>query len=143
MKTTIVKRICEGTLFAFMMLFTQTATANDVLYCQSELATGLLRENGRWQTSNFHLERYTIKFSDDFSFVTSSAFTGEKLNCHPHYLGTRKEIIKCDGVSFTLSFNKESMRFVLVFVGGGGYIDHRTETASDTDNIYAGTCEKF
>ena len=52
-----------GVLFVPMV---GSAKADEVLYCQSELATGLYPDNGTWRTGTFTKYRYTIKVSGDF-----------------------------------------------------------------------------
>ena len=46
-----------------------SAKADEVLYCQSELATGLDKENGTWREASFKGKRYTIKVIDDFEKI--------------------------------------------------------------------------
>ena len=60
-------------------LLGSTAKAEIVLYCQSELAAGFIKKNGRWQEGNFNLERFTIKFNDNFSRV--EGLTSEPMEC--------------------------------------------------------------
>ena len=43
-----------------------SAKADEVLYCQTELATGLYEENGTWKSGNHTMKRYTIKVVGDF-----------------------------------------------------------------------------
>ena len=52
------------------LLFATPAWAEEVLYCQSEFATGLYYENGRWNVANFELKRFTVKFNDDYSVIS-------------------------------------------------------------------------
>ncbi len=55
-----------------------SAKADEVFYCQSEVATGLNPENGTWRTRNFTPQRYTIKFSSDYTIMRGlKNYTGE------------------------------------------------------------------
>ena len=47
--------------------FSFNLKAETVLYCQSELHTGFIKKGGKWRTSEFKLNRYTIKFNNDYS----------------------------------------------------------------------------
>ena len=46
-----------------------SAKADEVLYCQSELATGLYEENGTWKSGNHTTKGYTIKVVGDFEKI--------------------------------------------------------------------------
>ena len=48
----------------FSLLFVTPAWAETVLYCQEELATGVIKKNGRWQTGDFELKRHTVRFDE-------------------------------------------------------------------------------
>ena len=125
------------------LLFSTPAWAETVLYCQSELATGLIKENGRWQTRNFFLERFTVKFNDDYSVVSGLKRVGMRchkpLNSFPH--------IVCDDrtsgpdVGETFNYNPTNKRFLYTQVSTAGYIHNLKK--NDTDVIYAGTCQQF
>ena len=128
-------------ILAIALLFSTPAWAEEVLYCQSELATGLYKENGRWQTANFTLECYTVKFNDDYSVMSGLTMGG--VRCHKPY-STFPEIvcndtIKKRDVGRTFNYNPKTNRFIYTIVGTSGYIMN----TSDTDVIYAGTCQKF
>ena len=56
-------------LFLFSFGISISVTAEIVLYCNSELATGITKENGIYRTADFVPNRYTLKFSDDYSEV--------------------------------------------------------------------------
>ena len=46
-----------------------SAKADEVFYCQSELATGSVGKDGTWRTGNLKLERFTVKAFGDFEKV--------------------------------------------------------------------------
>ena len=55
-----------------------SARADEVLYCQSEVATGLYKDDGIWKSSTFKKERYTIKFSSDYTLMRGiDKYSGE------------------------------------------------------------------
>ena len=133
------KIVSKTAMAIFTMLFAQTAIANDVLYCTSELATGIVKKKGSWVESSFKPERFTIKFADDFSSVNHPVLDGI-MKCHTP-LSFKPELIECSGFFHSLSFNKESMRFVFFVGSSGGYVYDLPD--SDTESLYAGTCERF
>lgn len=124
--------------------FSFNLKAETVLYCQSELHTGFIKKGGKWRTSEFKLNRYTIKFNNDYSelygldewrpYICSSPFedipgASDALACLSGY---------SNGESFI--FNKKTKRFVFSSPKiSAGYDSNLT----DTDNLEAGTCEKF
>ena len=121
-------------------LFATSIKAETVLYCQSELATGLLKENGTWKNSGFKLKRFTIKFDDYFSRVEGMSF--EPMDCKAPYAN---DVIFCVQSKYnhsTLRYNKVTKRFVHYFNPSSGYVDLSTDI-SDNDVMYAGTCQKF
>lgn len=135
----IQKTISKTAMVVFTMLFAQTAIANDVLYCTSELATGIVKKKGSWVESSFKPERFTIKFADDFSSVNHPHLDGTVMDCKVLY-PPFPELINCsDRVGGVLNFNKENTRFVYFAGSLFGYLSD----LSDTNTLYAGTCEKF
>lgn len=123
--------------------FSFNLKAETVFYCESKLATGFIKQGGKWKTSNFSLERYTIKFNNDYSklyglderrpYICSSPYinASDALACLSGY---------SNGESFL--FNKRTKRFVFSTPSlGGGY--DSTLTDPDTDTLQAGTCKKF
>ena len=134
-------------VLAFTFLFVQATIANaeTILYCQTELAPGIYKENGRWRTGDFKLDRYTIKFNSDFSSVQGLAYKDNAIKCESPFEPDYPEIIQCSGFFRSLTFNKETQNFVF-FQGSVGYVlnvpDPDTKVF-DTETISAGTCEKF
>ena len=51
------------------LLLSVYVQAEVVLYCQAELATGLVidEQTGKWRISRFNPQRYTIKFNDHYT----------------------------------------------------------------------------
>ena len=52
------------------LLFATPAWAEEVLYCQSELGTMLMKIDGKWKSYNRAERRYTLKFNDDYSVIS-------------------------------------------------------------------------
>ena len=137
--------IRKTALLAFTMLFAQTTIANaeTILYCQTELATGIYKENGRWRTSDFEPQRYTVKFDDDFSSVRGFLLfdTDAVMKCEVPLEYATPEFIQCSGFFSSLTFNKKTQHFVLFQGSVGGYTNNIPDP--DTETLRAGTCEKF
>lgn len=57
-------------IFLIVVLFNQNLLAEDIFYCSSEFAAGVIKENGKWiAVDNFQLDRFTIKFGDDYKIL--------------------------------------------------------------------------
>jgi hypothetical protein len=123
------------------VLLASPVHAETVIYCQSELATGFVKKNDSWVVSNFVLERWTLKFSDDYSKLYGLD-KSRPFICAPAYTSMPNSLACLSGYSNGESFifNKEEYRFIFTIPSAaGGYSkDHK-----DTDIMYAGTCNKF
>jgi len=130
-------------LLLLLLLIPNLVMADKVLYCQDELATGIIKRNGVWETSRFQLERYTIKFNDDYTELDgfdNVTAPNETFNCNTPYL--KKNMIKCTSSSFqdvTFIFDKITKRYTFSFITPFSYI----ENGSDTSSLSAGTCKAF
>ena len=130
-------------IFLFNFLFAPSIKAENVLFCQSELVTGFTNDNGTWRNGNFALERFTIKFNDDFSIVEGGLKNSTPMKCSAPYFYSDPTLIHCVHSEYNLStlrYSIDTKRFVYYFNPASGYImkDH-----TDTDLLYAGSCEKF
>ena len=70
-------RMVKKLFFALItmgLFFSNTLKAETVLYCQSEVATGFFNEGGVWKETSFKLDRYTVKFNDDFSLLEGVSY---------------------------------------------------------------------
>ena len=128
---------------SFGFLIAPSVKAEIVLYCQTELATGLAKQNGSWKVAKFQPKRLTIKFNDDYSILYGLSEYKDYI-CSQAYPHAPNSIACLDefksGSSFL--FNKEKKRFVFssISLNGGYDINHLN---SDTENLYAGTCKTF
>ena len=100
-------------LLLILLLIPNLVMAENVMYCQDELATGILKENGVWKTRNFKLERYTIKFNDDYTKLEGLDYL---YKCSPIFGASddKERVISCRrivGTSNTFIFNKLSKRY--------------------------------
>jgi len=129
-------------LFSFGLLISTSVTAEIVLYCNAELATGLMKKNGIYGIGSFKLNRYTIKFSDDYSEVKGLDSFEAAWQCKDTYHTKEYNTVVCnsvydDGASFT--YHKNTKRYVHFDGAPFGFIDN----GNDTNAIIAGTCQKF
>ena len=133
-------------LFLFTFGISTSVSAEIVLYCNSELATGISKENGIWREFKFKPERFTVKFSDDYSRVKGVNTFNLIWECKKVFLiAKNSEHAECSSMDYpseTFTYNKKTKRF-LYFTGASfGYIQDNN-VRNDTNSIYAGTCEKF
>ncbi len=129
-------------LFSFGILFTSSIKADTVMYCQSEMSTGVIKKNGLWKTTNFNKARYTVKFNYDYSQlegITSSV----PWNCQVPYDWYPDQIfcVNTYGSHQTFIYSKKTKRFLLTMVSSGGYV--RNPTDPDTESLTVGTCKTF
>ena len=121
--------------------FSGVLKAENVFYCQSELATGFAKDGEKRRIANFKLKRFTIKFNDDFSELRGVSSFGATFRCSAPY-SAEPELLLCsirDKPWELMSYHKRKKRFVVVSISSGGYVDE----GSDSDNIYGGKCENF
>jgi len=127
-------------LFSFIPLFASPIKAETVLYCQSELATGITKSSGTWKAANFKKKRFTIKFNNDYTRLEGISF--DIMDCKAPYTN-KKNIIFCVQSNYnhsTLRYNTKTRRFVHYFNPTEGYV---VTSKTDTDIIFAGTCKAF
>ena len=132
-------------LFSFILLIPTSVTAEIILYCKSDLSTGIGKLNGAWVTSEFNSERWTIKFNDSYSKL----YGLEKENRFPYLCSApykqAPHLLAClssykNGQSFM--FNKIKNRFVYSMSSVTGYVNDVPEDI-DTNATHAGICSKF
>jgi hypothetical protein len=126
-------------LITIGLFFSNTLKAETVLYCQSKLAAGFINEGGVWREGSFERKRFTVKFNDDFSVLEGVSF--KPMECSIQY-NHKPNFISCVhlwGEYKTFMYNKIKKRFLYSAITSGGYVDNET----DTENLYAGTCQSF
>ena len=127
-------------LLLILFLTPNLVMAENVIYCQDELATGILKENGVWKTNNFKPERHTIKFNDDYTKLEGVSFS--PMSCSKPYKTTDPEYIACvhsKGSHETFTYNTITKRFLYSSISVGAYV----KNGSDSDNLNVGSCEIF
>tara|TARA_X000001388_G_C2187207_1_gene106045 strand:+ start:341 stop:775 length:435 start_codon:yes stop_codon:yes gene_type:complete len=135
-----------------ILIFTvSSASAETVLYCTSELATGMIYANGKWNAGDFSKSRYTVKFDDDpmtsnksitvkikssyESIPTSYTCLDKKENQLVHICNAKR------GKVFFYSIVKK--RFTLISGAFYSYVRGDTANYYDTQSISSGTCTDF
>ena len=124
------------------------ANAEQVYYCSSEISTGIDKDKktGIWGQYEFRPKRYTIKFSSDFSKLSGVDPMGGFMLCKTPHNNLKKynHLVVCYNIAdvgFVFMFDRITKRFTFSSVGILGYLSNLKEHA--TDNLYAGTCQKF
>ena len=124
------------------LLLSVYVQAEVVLYCQTELATGISKDKqtGRWKTGSFILERHTIKFDDDYTSVTG-LWLNQPFRCAPGYSTYPHQIVCLSKNGLTFIYDKSTRRFLYSRVSTSSYTEN--EPNADTAGLEAGTCQKF
>lgn len=147
----IISLLSAAFLYCLLAL---PSSAENVFYCVEELATGFVKENGKWQESSFVKYRFSIKFDDGYSYVDGfdqrlGLNIHQKWPCHVAY--NISHPIVCNppfpfNIELSFRFDKSTQRFIRILSGRYGFI-HKSATDkdaySDTDAISAGVCQKF
>lgn len=124
------------------LLITTLAKAETILYCQDELATGLIKKNGSWETGSFNLDRYTVKFNDDYS--RAEGLTATPMECTAPFPYQYPDLVNCVhsyGSYQTFNYDKKKRRYTFSGISSFGYI--LDDGTPDTETLSAGTCETF
>ena len=119
-----------------------SANAENVFYCHSELATGFLKENNSWKSSNFEKNRFSIKFNDEYS--TLSGLEVLPFECLWSYgERSRHNTAVCTSVfknGLIFIYNIKTKKFLYSTSSVFGYT---SSNLSDTSEMYAGSCTDF
>ena len=131
-------------LFLYLCLgFISPASADMVLFCVDEIATGFISDSNGWRKGNFKPERFSIKIEGDWDTLVHE---GVSFNCNGpiEFKGSFPKVCKSTNSTASDSFNidKYSLRYVRTQISVAGYAS-RLRDEPDTDQIYAGKCEKF
>ena len=119
-----------------------SANAENVFYCQSELATGFIKKDNSWKTTNFKLRRFSIKFDDKYSqmrgldeeFFKCLWSHGDRETFNTAVCTTKWN----SGVTFI--YNIKTEKFIYSTSSAFGYT---SDKLSDTPVMYAGSCTDF
>ena len=136
------KKLLSTFLFVGL-LFSTNLKAENVLYCQSELATGFYREGGVWKTGSFELERFTIKFTNNFRKL-HGLDDDRPFDCNVPFSIGAPEVVACVsgyGTSEGFLFNKNRLRFSFSKTAVSGFVEGAG--GGSTEVLFAGTCKNF
>ena len=137
--TSAMRKLTVTICLTVAVLIGGPALAETVLYCQSELAAGFVKQNGTYRESSFQQNRYTIKFKNNYSLLLG--LESDQFKCSAPYV-ILPNMIVCRNAPYltaTFIYNKSSQRFTFSNLGIGGYVMN----ATDTDVLFAGTCKRF
>tara|TARA_B100001029_G_C14998877_1_gene416754 strand:- start:566 stop:976 length:411 start_codon:yes stop_codon:yes gene_type:complete len=131
-------------VFLSCLLTANLALAETVYYCVDDLATGFIKDKGKWTQGKFSKTRFTIKFSDDYSTLTEDDIPH---SCEPQYGDDSIDQVICrdivNGGSFW-SFNKKTKRFEHALLIGYSTDENPTlDEVHDTTTVQAGKCDTF
>ena len=136
-----------------ILIFTvSSVSAETVLYCTTELATGMAYKNGKWVTSDFEPKRFTVKYievknnnKDEVHLTLKPSFHPVAVNFLCFRNNTRSHLIKCNNDKpEVLIYNTELKRFSYVQGLGFSYANGEDDRGySDTQTIDSGTCTDF
>ena len=131
----------------FLFVCSPFANAEQVYYCASELTTGFNKDKktGEWERREFKVQRYTIKFNDEYTKLDGLDEFGS-WKCKKVYGGHEefKNVRICvpdlqSGMLF--QFDYLTLRFLYSQTPVSGYLGNSHN--ADTNGIIAGTCQKF
>ena len=127
-------------LLLLLFLIPNLVMAENVIYCEDELVTGISKDHGVWKTIDLELERHSIKFNDDYTKL--DGLPGfYPMSCSKPY-SIDSNYIACVhsmGSHETFTFNKLTKRFLYSNTKVDGYVDN----GYDINFLRAGTCEAF
>ena len=140
MRSGLIAGVIGVHLFLISLLIPTFAKAETVLFCQEELSVGLTKENGFWETTNFKLKRYTIKFNLDYSKLFGLD-DRRQYDCAPAYTTSPSSLACLSGYSNgeSFMFNRTARRFVFSRPSAYGYDSDGVES----DIMSGGTCKEF
>jgi hypothetical protein len=124
-------------LMSLILLTPSVAYAETILYCQDEIATGIMKQNNTFVQGRFNLQRYTIKFNSNFTEVSG---LGKTFLCSQPYSTDINPSVVCKAsTGNTFIFNPQTNRYHYSHVWMNGFIDYSV----DSSHISVGSCEKF
>jgi len=131
-------------MFCFLiLLFALPANAENVFYCQTELATGFKKKNNTWGQYSFVKDRYTIKFKNEFTELYGLD-ESRPYKCVRAWHDPSRSTVNCTSGYLSgefFNFNIDQKRFLSLTGSDHGYLNNDTD--ADTNVMRAGTCVKF
>ena len=124
------------------LLLSSILKAENILYCESELATGFFKEDRAWIESGFNKKRFTVKFNDDYTKLEGISYA--PMDCSIQYK-TKPSTLFCVHLEYeykTFVFDRITKRFLFSSISSGSYVRDETNN-NDTENLYAGSCQTF
>ena len=114
--------------------------AENVLYCQSELATGFIKDGQNWRLANYEQKRFTLKFNQDFTILKGVLPDGRVMKCSDP-ITIMPEVVSCIEEMFPWKpflYYKDPNDLLSLTCLLEIYF-----TKGDTDSMYSGKCENF
>ena len=125
------------------LLLSSILKAENVLYCESELAIGFIKEDRTWIESGFEKKRFTVKFNDDYTKLEGISYA--PMDCSIQYETQQPSTLFCVHLAHeykTFVFDRITKRFLFSSISSGSYVRDESNNY-DTENLYAGSCQTF
>ena len=126
-------------LIALLLTIGSQAGAENVLYCSTtpNLATAFVNEDGKWRTSNFFEELFTVKEVGNFSSVE---IADAKFSCRRPYEFERGAITCQKKSGYVFNYDERTKKFIFFHCSIASYTH---PIATDTCATFLGSCEDF
>lgn len=138
-------------LILFALLFTCVSNAEEVYFCTSDFAQGILYNPGKTNGYSYKGKPFKLKVIDNYkSVITKRTFGKEDSYTKYECVDTKFENIhicnhfldgKMSGDSFR--FNYKNNRFITILSSFYGSISEDEPTTQAPDAMIVGSCEKF
>ena len=122
--------------------FSGILKAETVLYCNSELTVGFIKDGGSWRKGNFENDRFTVKLNSEYTQLNFSQ--DDTYTCSWAWNNKNFGIVNCtstynNGKHFNYNINKK--RFLFLQTSSTGYLENAE--IPDTNVMMAGSCKNF
>ena len=137
----LMKSIRSFLLLLSLLSIPTLANSQTVLYCSAELATGILKKDGKWKTGAFQLGRWTAKFNSEWTGLTLKGKSSYNFACRERWprMSDLNYSIICENTDYIFHYDKKNMTFLYSSTSPFTY----SKDYSDTSTLSAGKCEKF
>ena len=122
-------------------LYSSATIADNLIYCKSKFAAGFMKHNGSWEAMLFEKDKFKLKFKSNYSKLEGFPWMRNPMFCSKPF-SHKPNLIFCvnsSGSHEVFIYNKITRRFTFSNISSDGY----TYDGIDTDQIYAGICEKL